>query len=216
MTLEMGKAVAESKAEILYEAASLRWLGEEAVRIDGRFTVAPSGTGRILTMRQPVGPVILVTPWNFPMAMGTRKLGPAIAAGCTMVVKPAKQTPLSMLSLARILEEAGLPEGVLNLVTTRRAGEVITPLLQDARARKLSFTGSTEVGRLLMEQAAPNVMRVSMELGGNAPFLVFEDADLESAVEGAMAAKIRNNGGGCPSATRFPVAESVGEDFPRR
>jgi succinate-semialdehyde dehydrogenase/glutarate-semialdehyde dehydrogenase len=216
MTLEMGKAVAESKAEILYAADFLRWFGEEAVRIDGRFTVAPSGTGRILTMRQPVGPVILVTPWNFPMAMGTRKLGPAIAAGCTMVVKPAKQTPLSMLSLARILEEAGLPEGVLNLVTTRSAGKVITPLLQDARARKLSFTGSTEVGRLLMEQAAPNVMRVSMELGGNAPFLVFEDADLESAVEGAMAAKMRNNGEACTSANRFHVAESVAEEFTRR
>jgi len=216
MTLEMGKAVEQSKGEILYAADFLRWFSEEAVRIDGRYTVAPSGTSRILTMRQPVGPCILVTPWNFPMAMGTRKLGPAIAAGCTMVVKPAKQTPLSMLALARILEEAGLPEGVLNLVTTRSSGKVISPLLRDPRARKLSFTGSTEVGRLLMEQAAPNVMRVSMELGGNAPFLVFEDADLDAAVEGAMAAKMRNIGEACTAANRFHVAESVAEEFTRR
>jgi succinate-semialdehyde dehydrogenase/glutarate-semialdehyde dehydrogenase len=216
MTLEMGKAVEQSKGEILYAADFLRWFSEEAVRIDGRYTVAPSGTGRILVMRQPVGPCILVTPWNFPMAMGTRKLGPAIAAGCTVVVKPAKQTPLSMLALARILEEAGLPEGVLNVVTTRSAGKVISPLLRDPRARKLSFTGSTEVGRQLMEQAAPNVMRVSMELGGNAPFLVFEDADLDAAVEGAMAAKMRNIGEACTAANRFHVAESVAEEFTRR
>jgi succinate-semialdehyde dehydrogenase / glutarate-semialdehyde dehydrogenase len=213
MTLEMGKAVAESKAEILYAADFLRWFGEEAVRIDGRWTVAPTGKGRILVMQQPVGPCLLVTPWNFPMAMGTRKVGPAIAAGCTMVVKPARQTPLSMLALARILEEAGLPEGVLNVVTTSSSGRVVAPLLKDPRARKLSFTGSTEVGRELAAQAAGNLLRVSMELGGNAPFLVFEDADLDSALEGAMVAKMRNVGEACTAANRFHVAESVAAEF---
>jgi len=216
MTLEMGKAVAESRAEILYAADFLRWFAEEAVRVDGRYTVAPSGSGRILVMHQPVGPCILVTPWNFPMAMGTRKVAPAIAAGCTMVLKPAQQTPLSMLALARILEEAGLPEGVLNVVPTTRAGDVVEPLLHDPRARKLSFTGSTAVGRRLVAQCADSLLRVSMELGGNAPFLVFDDADLDAAVEGAMVAKMRNIGEACTAANRFHVAEGVAEEFARR
>ncbi len=188
MTLEMGKALPESKAEISYAAEFLRWFSEEAVRIHGRYMVNATGKGRVMTMRQPVGPCVFVTPWNFPLAMGTRKLGPAIAAGCTMVIKPAKQTPLSMLALAQILQEAGLPAGVLNVITTRHSGEVIKPLLDDPRTRKLSFTGSTEVGRTLIQQSAQNVLRVSMELGGNAPFLVFEDADLDKAVDGAMLA----------------------------
>src|SRR5207248_8413530 len=179
MTLEMGKPVKESKAEIAYGAEFLRWFSEQAVRIDGRYAVAPNGQGRLLTMKQPVGPCLLITPWNFPLAMGTRKIGPAIAAGCTMVVKPAQQTPLSMLMLAQILEEAGLPGGVLNLITASSAGESTGPLIKDPRLRKLSFTGSTEVGRKLMEQASENLLRLSMELGGNAPFIVFEDADID-------------------------------------
>jgi succinate-semialdehyde dehydrogenase/glutarate-semialdehyde dehydrogenase len=216
MTLEMGKAVAESKAEVLYAADFLRWFGEEAARIDGRWTMGPTGNGRILVMHQPVGPSVMVTPWNFPMAMGTRKIGPAIAAGCTMVVKPARLTPLSMLELARILEEAGLPPGVLNLVTTSSSGAVVSPLLKDPRTRKLSFTGSTEVGRRLAAEAADTVLRVSMELGGNAPFLVFEDADLDAAVEGAMLAKMRNIGEACTAANRFHVAESLAGEFAGR
>ncbi len=171
MTLEMGKSVAESRAEIAYAAEFFRWFSEEAVRIHGRYMVNTTGRGRILTMRQPVGPCVFVTPWNFPTAMGTRKIAPAIAAGCTMVVKPAKQTPLSMLALAKILQDAGLPAGVLNVITARSAGEVIAPMLKDPRTRKLSFTGSTEVGRTLIEQSAQQILRVSMELGGNAPFL---------------------------------------------
>jgi succinate-semialdehyde dehydrogenase / glutarate-semialdehyde dehydrogenase len=216
MTLEMGKSVAESKAEISYAAEFFRWFSEEAVRIHGRYMVNTTGKGRILTMRQPVGPCVFVTPWNFPTAMGTRKLAPAIAAGCTMVVKPAQQTPLSMLALAKILEEAGLPGGVLNVITAKKSGAVIEPLLKDSRTRKLSFTGSTEVGRRLIEQSAEQVLRVSMELGGNAPFLVFEDADLDAAVEGAMLAKMRNVGEACTAANRFHVHESVAEEFTRR
>jgi len=213
MTLEMGKAVAESRAEIAYAAEFLRWFSEEAVRIHGRYMVNTTGKGRILTMRQPVGPCVFVTPWNFPTAMGTRKIAPAIAAGCTMVVKPAQQTPLSMLALARILERAGLPGGVLNVITAKRSGAVIEPLLRDPRARKLSFTGSTEVGRTLIEQSAHQVLRVSMELGGNAPFLVFEDADLDAAVEGALLAKMRNVGEACTAANRFHVHESLAQEF---
>ncbi len=216
MTLEMGKAVAESRAEIAYAAEFFRWFSEEAVRIHGRYMVNTTGRGRILTMRQPVGPCVFVTPWNFPTAMGTRKIAPAIAAGCTMVVKPAKQTPLSMLALARILEQAGLPGGVLNVITARSAGAVIEPLLADPRTRKLSFTGSTEVGRTLIEQSAQQILRVSMELGGNAPFLVFEDADLDAAVEGALLAKMRNVGEACTAANRFHVHESVASEFSRR
>ncbi len=213
MTLEMGKAVRESKAEIAYAAEFFRWFSEEAVRIHGRYMVNTTGSGRILTMQQPVGPCVLVTPWNFPMAMGARKLAPAIAAGCTTVVKPAQQTPLSMLALAGILQDAGLPPGVLNVITTSRAGAVIEPLLHDSRTRKLSFTGSTEIGRKLIEQSAEQVLRVSMELGGNAPFLVFEDADLDAAVEGAMLAKMRNVGEACTAANRFHVAEPIAERF---
>jgi succinate-semialdehyde dehydrogenase/glutarate-semialdehyde dehydrogenase len=216
MTLEMGKALAESRAEIAYAAEFFRWFSEEAVRIHGRYMVNTTGKGRILTMRQPVGPCVFVTPWNFPTAMGTRKIAPAIAAGCTMVVKPAQQTPLSMLALAQILEQAGLPAGVLNVITAKRSGEVIEPLLKDPRTRKLSFTGSTEVGRRLIEQSAEQILRVSMELGGNAPFLVFEDADLDAAVEGAMLAKMRNVGEACTAANRFHVHESLADEFARR
>ncbi len=216
MTLEMGKALAESRAEVAYAADFLRWFSEEAVRIHGRYMVNTTGAGRILTMRQPVGPCVFVTPWNFPMAMGARKLAPAIAAGCTIVVKPAQQTPLSMLALTRILEEAGLPGGVLNTITARRSGAVIEPLLRDGRTRKLSFTGSTEVGRTLIEQSAEQILRVSMELGGNAPFVVFEDADLEAAVEGALTAKMRNVGEACTAANRFHVHESLAEEFAGR
>ncbi len=216
MTLEMGKALPESKAEIAYAAEFLRWFSEEAVRIHGRYMANTTGKGRVLTMRQPVGPCVFVTPWNFPLAMGTRKVGPAIAAGCTMVIKPAKQTPLSMLALAQILQEAGLPPGVLNVITTRHSGEIVKPLLYDERTRKLSFTGSTEVGRTLIEQSAHNVLRVSMELGGNAPFLVFADADLDKAVDGALLAKMRNIGEACTAANRFHVHESVAAEFTAR
>ncbi len=216
MTLEMGKALGESRAEIAYAADFLRWFSEEAVRIHGRYMVNTTGSGRILTMRQPVGPCVFVTPWNFPMAMGARKLAPAIAAGCTIVVKPAQQTPLSMLALTQILEQAGLPGGVLNTITAHRSGAVIEPLLRDPRTRKLSFTGSTEVGRTLIEQSAEQILRVSMELGGNAPFLVFEDADLDAAVEGALTAKMRNVGEACTAANRFHVHESVVDEFSGR
>jgi succinate-semialdehyde dehydrogenase/glutarate-semialdehyde dehydrogenase len=213
MTLEMGKPLAESKAEVTYGAEFLRWFSEEAVRIDGRFAKAPNGQGRLLTMKQPVGPVLLITPWNFPLAMGTRKVGPAIAAGCTMVVKPAQQTPLSMLALAKILEESGLPGGVLNLITASSASATTGPLIKDQRLRKLSFTGSTEVGRMLMGQAADTLLRLSMELGGNAPFIVFDDADIDDAVSGAMIAKMRNIGEACTAANRFHVAEPVAAEF---
>jgi succinate-semialdehyde dehydrogenase/glutarate-semialdehyde dehydrogenase len=213
MTLEMGKPVKESLAEITYAAEFFRWFSEEAVRIDGRYTVAANGAGRVLTMKQPVGPCLMITPWNFPLAMGTRKLGPAIAAGCTMVVKPAQQTPLSMLMLGKILEEAGLPGGVLNLFTASSSSETTGPLISDQRLRKLSFTGSTEVGRKLMAQASETLLRLSMELGGNAPFIVFEDADIDAAVAGAMVAKMRNMGEACTSANRFHVADAVADRF---
>jgi succinate-semialdehyde dehydrogenase / glutarate-semialdehyde dehydrogenase len=216
MTLEMGKPLAESRSEIVYAAEFLRWFSEEAVRIDGRYATAPGGNGRLLTMRQPVGPCLLITPWNFPLAMGTRKVGPAIAAGCTMVVKPAQQTPLSMLAFAQILEECGLPGGVLNLITSSSAGATSAPLIADQRLRKLSFTGSTEVGRLLMSQASETLLRLSMELGGNAPFLVFADADLDAAVQGAVLAKMRNGGEACTAANRFHVHESVAAEFTER
>jgi succinate-semialdehyde dehydrogenase/glutarate-semialdehyde dehydrogenase len=216
MTLEMGKPLAEARGEIAYAAEFFRWFSEEAVRVHGGYAVAPSGQGRLLVMRQPVGPCLLITPWNFPMAMGTRKIGPAVAAGCTMVVKPAEQTPLSMLALAGILQEAGLPDGVLNLVTTSDPGAVIEPMIRHGRARKLSFTGSTAVGRKLLEQCADQVLRTSMELGGNAPFLVFEDADLDAAVDGAMLAKMRNIGEACTAANRFYVHSSVADEFARR
>ncbi|WP_031468689.1 NAD-dependent succinate-semialdehyde dehydrogenase [Sciscionella sediminilitoris] len=216
MTLEMGKPLAEARGEVLYAAEFFRWFAEEAVRIDGGYATAPSGTGRFLVLRQPVGPCLLITPWNFPMAMGTRKMGPAIAAGCTMVIKPAEQTPLSMLALAGILEEAGLPDGVLNVVTTSDPGAVCEPILRDGRARKVSFTGSTPVGKILLQQSADKVLRTSMELGGNAPFLVFDDADIDAAIEGAMVAKTRNIGQACTAANRFYVQRGVAEEFARK
>ncbi|MBK5230151.1 MAG: NAD-dependent succinate-semialdehyde dehydrogenase, partial [Thermoleophilia bacterium] len=213
MTLEMGKPIAESKAEILYAADFFRWFGEEAVRISGRYSTMTNGSGRALTMKQPVGPCVLVTPWNFPSAMATRKLGPAIAAGCTAILKPAKETPLSAFAVARELIDAGLPAGVLNVVCGSSAAAIVGPLLKDPRVRKLSFTGSTEVGRLLIEQSAEQVLRVSMELGGNAPFIVCDDADLDAAVEGALLAKMRNNGEACTAANRFHVHEDVAGAF---
>jgi len=213
MTLEMGKPLAESKAEITYAAEFLRWFSEEAVRIEGRFATVPNGVGRLITMKQPVGPCYAITPWNFPAAMGTRKIGPAIAAGCTIVIKPAQQTPLSMLALAKIFQEAGLPDGVLNVLTASSSGDVSAPIINDPRLRKLTFTGSTEVGRKLVEQSAQGLLRTSMELGGNAPFLVFADADVDAAVEGAIIAKMRNIGEACTAANRFHVASAVAEEF---
>jgi succinate-semialdehyde dehydrogenase/glutarate-semialdehyde dehydrogenase len=216
MTLEMGKTVAESKAEIAYSAEFLRWFSGEALRLDGYYKVAGNGASRVLVMRQPVGPSFFITPWNFPMAMGTRKVGPAIAAGCTMVWKPPQQTPLSAFAFAQILEEVGLPGGVLNVITSSSSSSVAEPVISDPRLRKLSFTGSTEVGRKLIAQAADNVLKVSMELGGNAPFLIFDDADLDAALEAAMIAKMRNMGEACTSANRFHVADSVAGDFAAR
>ena len=213
MTLEMGKSVAESKSELAYSAEFFRWFSGEALRIDGYNKNAGNAASRVIVMRQPIGPCYFITPWNFPNAMGTRKIGPAIAAGCTMVVKPAQQTPLSMLALAKLLEECGLPAGVLNVVTGSSSSDISKPIIGDPRLRKLSFTGSTEVGRKLIAQAAENVLKVSMELGGNAPFLIFDDADLDAAVEGAMIAKMRNIGEACTSANRFHVAESVAGEF---
>jgi succinate-semialdehyde dehydrogenase/glutarate-semialdehyde dehydrogenase len=216
MTLEMGKPLAESKAEITYGAEFLRWFSEESVRVGGRWATAPNGASRLLVMKHPVGPCLMITPWNFPLAMGTRKIGPAVAAGCTMVVKPASLTPLTMLALADIMTEAGLPGGVLNVLTTQSTGAVMEPLIRDPRLRKLTFTGSTEVGRKLVEQSAEGLLRVSMELGGNAPFLVFADADLDAAVDGAMVAKMRNVGEACTAANRFLVHESVAAQFGSR
>ncbi|HEX2234498.1 MAG TPA: NAD-dependent succinate-semialdehyde dehydrogenase [Thermoleophilaceae bacterium] len=213
MTLEMGKPVAESKSEIVYAAEFFRWFSGEALRIDGYYKEAGNGAGRVLVLKQPVGPSLMITPWNFPMAMGTRKVGPAIAAGCTVVMKPAQQTPLSMLALGQILEECGLPGGVFNIVTTSSSSDVTKPVISDGRLRKLSFTGSTEVGRTLIAASADNVLKVSMELGGNAPILIFPDADIDDAVEGAMIAKMRNIGEACTSANRFHVADSVADEF---
>ena len=216
MTLEMGKPLAESRGEVTYGAEFFRWFSEEAVRIHGRWSTAPNGATRLMTMKQPVGPTLMITPWNFPLAMGTRKIGPALAAGCTMVVKPASQTPLTMLALADLLTECGVPAGVLNVITTHRTGDVMEPLIRDPRLRKLTFTGSTPVGKALVEQSAEQLLRVSMELGGNAPFLVFGDADVDKAVEGAMLAKMRNIGEACTAANRFLVHESVAEEFSRK
>ena len=213
MTLEMGKPLAEARGEVAYAAEFFRWFAEEAVRIEGGYAHRPDGVARNLQIRQPVGPCLLIVPWNFPLAMGARKLGPAIAAGCTSILKPAPQTPLSSLALVQVLEEAGLPAGVVNLLTTSRAAEVVPPLLDSGVIRKLSFTGSTEVGKLLLRQAAGNVVRTSMELGGNAPFLVLEGADLDIAVDSAFTAKMRNMGEACTAANRFLVHESVAEDF---
>lgn len=216
MTLEMGKTLAESRGEVTYGAEFFRWFSEEAVRVSGRWQASPDGRTRLLTMKQPVGPTLMITPWNFPLAMGTRKIGPAIAAGCTMVVKPAHLTPLTMLLLAEVMQQAGLPDGVLNVLTTTRTGELTEPLIRDPRLRKLTFTGSTGVGQTLMEQSSQRLLRLSMELGGNAPFLVFEDADLDAAVDGAMTAKMRNIGEACTAANRFLVQESVAGDFAAR
>ncbi|GAA1831710.1 NAD-dependent succinate-semialdehyde dehydrogenase [Pseudonocardia ailaonensis] len=213
MTLEMGKPLAESRGEVTYAAEFFRWFSEEAVRIDGGYATAPAGGSRFLVMKQPVGPCVFITPWNFPLAMGSRKIGPAIAAGCTAVIKPAPQTPLSMFALGQILLDAGLPPGVLNVINATDAGAVMEPIIRDGRARKLSFTGSTGVGRKLLEQCAEKVLRTSMELGGNASFLVFADADVDAAVEGAMLAKMRNMGEACTAANRFYVQRGVAEEF---
>ncbi|MGW7688997.1 NAD-dependent succinate-semialdehyde dehydrogenase [Streptomyces asiaticus] len=216
MTAEMGKPLAEAKGEVAYAAEFFRWFSEEAVRIGGDVTTTGDGKNRILVSREPVGPCVLVTPWNFPLAMGTRKIGPAIAAGCTIVFKPAALTPLSSLALADILVEAGLPAGVLNIVCTTKASSVVSPWMSSGVARKISFTGSTEVGVRLLEQASQHVMRSSMELGGNAPLIVFEDANLDRAVEGAFAAKMRNMGEACTAANRIFVQRPVAEEFARR
>ncbi|WP_246612875.1 NAD-dependent succinate-semialdehyde dehydrogenase [Paractinoplanes bogorensis] len=216
ITAEMGKPIGESRGEVAYGAEFFRWFAEEAVRVAGRWSSAPDGNSRLLTVRRPVGPALMITPWNFPLAMGTRKIGAAVAAGCTMVVKPATQTPLTMLALADLLREAGMPGGVVNVLATTRTGEVVEPIVRDPRLRKLSFTGSTGVGRLLVEQSATQLLRLSMELGGNAPFLVFDDADLDAAVDGAMLAKMRNMGQACTAANRFLVHEAVADEFTRR
>jgi succinate-semialdehyde dehydrogenase/glutarate-semialdehyde dehydrogenase len=213
MTLEMGKPLAEARGEVAYGGEFLRWFSEEAPRIAGRYSIAPDGVTRLLTHKRPVGPCLLITPWNFPLAMATRKIAPAIAAGCTMVVKPANLTPLTTLLLASILDEVGLPAGVLNVIPTTNAREVTSPLMADPRLRKVSFTGSTPVGRDLLRQSADQVLRTSMELGGNAPFLVFADADVDAAVEGAMKAKLRNMGEACTAANRFIVHEDVADGF---
>jgi succinate-semialdehyde dehydrogenase/glutarate-semialdehyde dehydrogenase len=216
MTLEMGKPLAEARGEVRYAAEFLRWFSEEAVRVDGGYARTPDGAKRAMVVAAPVGPCLLITPWNFPLAMGARKIGPAIAAGCTMVLKPAPQTPLSSLALCAILTEAGLPAGVLNVVTTSQAGDLTEPLLRSGDVRKLSFTGSTAVGKILLAQCGSAVVRTSMELGGNAPFIVFDDADLDLAVDAAMQAKMRNMGEACTGANRFYVHEQVVDEFSRR
>jgi succinate-semialdehyde dehydrogenase/glutarate-semialdehyde dehydrogenase len=212
----MGKPVAEAKGEVAYGNEFIRWFSEEAVRVTGRYGTAPDGKNRIMVLKRPVGPSLFITPWNFPLAMATRKIGPAIAAGCTMILKPAALTPLTSLLFAKVLEEVGLPAGVLNVVQTSRPGDVTGPIIKDARLRKLSFTGSTGVGKRLIADAADQVLKVSMELGGNAPLIVFEDADLDKAVEGAMLAKLRNMGEACTAANRFIVHESVAAEFSKR
>lgn len=216
MTLEMGKPLAESRAEVAYGAEFFRWFSEEAVRVHGRYATAPLGNSRIITMKHPVGPVLAITPWNFPLAMGTRKIGPALAAGCTVVLKPASATPLTSLLLMEVLHEVGVPRGVINCFVSSRPGATVAPLLADPRLRKLTFTGSTAIGKQLLAQAAPTVLRTSMELGGNAPFLVLASADLDRAVEGAVAAKMRNIGEACTAANRFLVHRSLSDEFTRR
>lgn len=213
ITAEMGKPLADARGEVAYGAEFFRWFSEEAVRISGDHTLTGDGKNRIIVTRAPVGPSILVTPWNFPLAMGTRKIGPALAAGCTVVFKPAEQTPLTALALAAILVEAGVPDGVVNVVPTTDAAGVVGSWMASGSARKISFTGSTAVGKILLAQAAPTVMRTSMELGGNAPFIVAEDADLDRAVDGAMVAKMRNMGEACTAANRFFVHRSLAKDF---
>ncbi|GEL94678.1 NAD-dependent succinate-semialdehyde dehydrogenase [Cellulomonas composti] len=216
MTIEMGKPLTEARGEVAYGGEFLRWFSEAAAHLQGRYGPNPEGTGRMIVTQHPVGPCFLITPWNFPLAMATRKIAPALAAGCTVVVKPASLTPLTTLAFARILEDAGVPPGVVNVVTTSSSGPVSEAIIRDPRLRKLSFTGSTQVGRLLLEQAAHGVLRTSMELGGNAPFVVFDDADLDRAVDGAMAAKFRNIGQACTAANRFLVHRPVADEFARR
>jgi succinate-semialdehyde dehydrogenase/glutarate-semialdehyde dehydrogenase len=213
MTLEMGKPLAEARGEVAYGAEFLRWFSEEAVRIGGRYATAPDGKNRLLVQKKPVGPCLLITPWNFPLAMATRKIAPAVAAGCTAILKPATLTPLTSLLFAQVMQDAGLPAGVLNVIQTSTAGKVTGPLIKDERLRKLSFTGSTPVGQALIRDSADRVLRTSMELGGNAPFLVFEDADLDKAVDGALAAKMRNMGEACTAANRFIVQDSIADAF---
>lgn len=216
ISLEMGKPLAEARGEVAYGNEFLRWFSEEAVRITGRYNSNPEGTGKILIAQRPVGPAFAITPWNFPLAMATRKIGPALAAGCTMVVKPAELTPLTTLLLVKTFEEAGLPAGVLNVITTANSAETSAPVIADHRLRKITFTGSTQVGRKLLEQSAQRVLKTSMELGGNAPFIVFEDADLDQAVNGAMLAKMRNIGQACTAANRFIVHDSVAAEFAQK
>ena len=216
MTLEMGKPLAEARGEVAYGGEFLRWFSEEAVRISGRYGLNPEGTGRMIVSQRPVGPSFLITPWNFPLAMATRKIAPALAAGCTVVIKPPALTPLTTLAFAQLLEEVGLPAGVVNVIATSSSSKVSAPIIADPRLRKLSFTGSTEVGRALLAQAAQGIVRTSMELGGNAPFVIFDDADLDKAVDGAMIAKFRNIGQACTAANRFIVHESVADEFGRR
>ena len=213
MTTEMGKPLAEARGEVTYGAEFLRWFSEEAVRVEGRYGLNPEGTGRIVVSSRPVGPAYLITPWNFPLAMATRKIAPALAAGCPVIIKPAANTPLTTLLFAQVLTEVGVPAGVVNVISSSHSAAVTEPLLADPRLRKLSFTGSTQVGRTLLTQAAQNVLRTSMELGGNAPFLIFDDADLDAAVDGAMIAKFRNIGQACTAANRFIVHASVAEEF---
>jgi len=215
MSAENGKSLRDARGEAAYSAEFFRWYAEEAVRMDGVLTTAPSGANRILVTRQPVGVSVLVTPWNFPAAMATRKIGPALAAGCPVVLKPASETPLTALYIASLLAEAGVPDGVVNVLTSKKSGAVVSAMLNDPRVRKLSFTGSTEVGRILLREAAETVVNCSMELGGNAPFIIFEDADIPAAVDGALLAKMRNGGEACTAANRFYVHEAVADEFSR-
>jgi succinate-semialdehyde dehydrogenase / glutarate-semialdehyde dehydrogenase len=216
MSLEMGKPFLEAKGEVAYGSEFLRWFSEEAVRVNGRYQTAPDGKNRLMVLKKPVGPALLITPWNFPLAMATRKIGPAIAAGCTSILKPAALTPLTSLLFAKVLQEVGVPAGVVNVIQTSRVSEVTGPIIKDSRLRKLSFTGSTPIGKMLIKDSADQVLRTSMELGGNAPFLVFEDADVDKAVEGAMQAKLRNMGEACTAANRFLIHESVADEFAQK
>jgi succinate-semialdehyde dehydrogenase/glutarate-semialdehyde dehydrogenase len=216
ISLENGKALGDAHGEVAYAAEFFRWFSEEAVRLNGEISTAPSGSNRIVVQHQPIGVAVLVTPWNFPAAMATRKIGPALAAGCTCVLKPATETPLTAYALAALLAEAGVPDGVVNVITTRRSGAAVSAMLHDPRVRKLSFTGSTEVGRKLLHEAADAVVSCSMELGGNAPFIVFDDADLDAAIEGAMVAKMRNGGEACTAANRFYVQKGIAQAFSKK
>ncbi len=215
IVLEMGKTFAESKGEVAYAAEFFRWFAEEAVRADGSIAAAPGGDKRIMAIGQPIGVCLLITPWNFPAAMATRKIAPALAAGCPVILKPASDTPLTALAVAGLMEEAGVPPGVVNVLPCNRSAEAVPAILRDRRVRKVSFTGSTEVGRILLAQAAENIVSASMELGGNSPFLVLEDADVEAAVAGAMVAKMRNGGQSCIAANRFYVHQSLADEFAR-